>query len=94
MQSAPGLQPAVGVLCGLTTGTILQKAPVLRGGLRALAFYHRRSAVQASAAALDILSTPRAACGVTPLKGGGTSSPAEPVPRCPLDKTLHTEGIS
>jgi 3,4-dehydroadipyl-CoA semialdehyde dehydrogenase len=36
------------------------------GGLRALGFYHRRSAVQASTAALDFLSAPRAAFGVTP----------------------------
>ena len=36
------------------------------GGLRALGFYHRRSAVQASTAALDRLSSPRAAFGVTP----------------------------
>jgi 3,4-dehydroadipyl-CoA semialdehyde dehydrogenase len=36
------------------------------GGLRALGFYHRRSAVQASSAALDMLSSPRAAFGVTP----------------------------
>jgi 3,4-dehydroadipyl-CoA semialdehyde dehydrogenase len=36
------------------------------GGLRALGFYHRRSAVQASTAALDILCSPRAAFGVTP----------------------------
>ena len=36
------------------------------GGLRALGFYHRRSAVQASSAALDILNAPRAAFGVTP----------------------------
>lgn len=36
------------------------------GGLRALGFYHRRSAVQASTAALDILNAPRAAFGVNP----------------------------
>lgn len=36
------------------------------GGLRALGFYHRRSAVQASSSALDLLSAPRAAFGVTP----------------------------
>ena len=36
------------------------------GGLRALGFYHRRSAVQASSAALDMLSSPSAAFGVTP----------------------------
>src|SRR5690606_40413984 len=32
------------------------------GGLRALAFYHRRSAVQASAAALDALAAGGAPC--------------------------------
>jgi len=36
------------------------------GGLRALGFYHRRSAVQASGAALDLLSSSRAGFGVTP----------------------------
>jgi hypothetical protein len=28
------------------------------------------------------MSTPRVAFGATPLKGGNTSGPAEPVPRC------------